>query len=492
MVTERPSVLVVDDQPAMRLAMTRVLERAGYEVTRCEDGREALSALDARPWDAMVSDVRMPGVDGRELLGRALALRPALKVIMVTAFGTVEDAVEAIRRGAHDYLLKPFAPEALVAAVQRALAGRAERVAPGEAPHPPIVGREPRFADLLARVRLAAASDATVLLTGESGTGKEVIARLLHAESPRAAGPFVAVNCAALPGDLLEAELFGVCKGAFTGADRDRKGRFERACGGTLLLDEIGDLPVGLQAKLLRALEERVVVPLGGGTPRPLDLRLVAATHQDLGQAVADGRFRQDLYFRLSVIPLRVPALRERAADVALLAQHMAGRDRGADGEAGPRDHAARADADGDPPLAGQRARAEERDGARGRDGPHRRDRHRRPVPRWNGPLAGGRRPDAGADGRGDGAAADRADARRRRREPDPGLGDAGDLGPDAAQQAAALPGRGPGGRRRRAGVKSMTPPGGICRPGGAFGPETAGFPRHGACSGMRGWRTAR
>ncbi len=325
MVTERPSVLVVDDQPAMRLAMTRVLERAGYEVTRCEDGREALAALDARPWDAMVSDVRMPGVDGRELLGRALALRPALKVIMVTAFGTVEDAVEAIRRGAHDYLLKPFAPEALVAAVQRALAGRAERVAPGEAPHPPIVGREPRFADLLARVRLAAASDATVLLTGESGTGKEIIARLLHAESPRAAGPFVAVNCAALPGDLLEAELFGVCKGAFTGADRDRKGRFERACGGTLLLDEIGDLPVGLQAKLLRALEERVVVPLGGGTPRPLDLRLVAATHQDLGQAVADGRFRQDLYFRLSVIPLRVPALRERAADVALLAQHMAG-----------------------------------------------------------------------------------------------------------------------------------------------------------------------
>jgi len=325
MVTERPSVLVVDDQPAMRLAMTRVLERAGYEVTRCEDGREALAALDARPWDAMVSDVRMPGVDGRELLGRALALRPALKVIMVTAFGTVEDAVEAIRRGAHDYLLKPFAPEALVAAVQRALAGRAERIAPGEAPHPPIVGREPRFADLLARVRLAAASDATVLLTGESGTGKEVIARLLHAESPRAAGPFVAVNCAALPGDLLEAELFGVCKGAFTGADRDRKGRFERACGGTLLLDEIGDLPIGLQAKLLRALEERVVVPLGGGTPRPLDLRLVAATHQDLGQAVADGRFRQDLYFRLSVIPLRVPALRERAADVALLAQHMAG-----------------------------------------------------------------------------------------------------------------------------------------------------------------------
>lgn len=321
----KPSILVVDDQPAMRLAMARVLERAGYETTRCADGHEALSALEARPWEGLVTDVRMPGLDGCELLSRALARRPSLKIVLVTAFGTVEDAVAAIRRGASDYLLKPFAPEALVAALERALGrlpGSAE--AAGENGVPDVVGSDPRFIDLLERARRAAATDATILLTGESGTGKEVLARFIHASSLRRQGPFVAVNCAALPAELLEAELFGVMRGAFTGADRDRKGRFEQAGGGTLLLDEIGDLPLPLQAKLLRALEERQIVPLGAGAPRPLDIRLVAATHQDLGAAVGLGTFRQDLYYRLSVIPLRLMPLRERSADIPVLVEHLA------------------------------------------------------------------------------------------------------------------------------------------------------------------------
>ncbi|HNX19449.1 MAG TPA: sigma-54 dependent transcriptional regulator [Acidobacteriota bacterium] len=323
--SKRPAVLVVDDEPAMRLAMARVLERAGFEVTRCHDGHSALEALTARPWDAMISDVRMPGIDGKELLGRALALRPELKVILVTAFGAVEDAVLAVRRGAADYLLKPFAPDALLSALHRALGpapGEEQARAAGEGPR--LVGEDPRFRDLLDQLTRAAATDSTVLLTGESGSGKELAARLIHARSARRAGPFVAVNCAALPGELLEAELFGVRRGAYTGADHDRRGHFERANGGTLLLDEVGDLPLPLQAKLLRALEERAVAPLGAGEPVPVDIRVVAATHQDLAQAVSSGRFRQDLYFRLRVLPLRVPALRERPADIPLLARHIA------------------------------------------------------------------------------------------------------------------------------------------------------------------------
>ncbi|MBP7149147.1 MAG: sigma-54-dependent Fis family transcriptional regulator [Acidobacteria bacterium] len=318
----------------MRLAMARVLERAGFEVTRCQDGLEALRALESRPWDALVTDVRMPRLDGRELLSRALALRPVLRVVVVTGFGTVEDAVQAIHKGASDYLLKPFAAEALEGAVRRALAPPTSASGPDGAGEP--AGEDPGFLELLERARRAAGTDATVLLTGESGTGKEVLARYVHARSARGGGPFVAVNCAALPADLLEAELFGVCRGAYTGADRDRPGRFEQAHGGTLLLDEIGDFPLGLQAKLLRVLEERHVAPLGATRPRSVDVRLIAATNHDLVRNVAGGGFRQDLFFRLNVIPLRVPPLRERRGDIAVLATRLAGEVAGRLGRPAP------------------------------------------------------------------------------------------------------------------------------------------------------------
>lgn len=311
-------ILVVDDDGAMRLAQSRVIERAGFDVEAFGDPTVALKRLTQCEFDLMVTDVRMPAIDGFELLSRALVQRPQLRVIVVTAFGTVDDALRAIRLGATDYLLKPFAPETLAMAIDRALPAQPTAAAPH------LVGSDPSFRALLDQATRAAATDATVLLTGESGTGKELIARYLHAHSHRAAGPFVAINCAALPAELLEAELFGVNRGAFTGADKDRCGQFEQADGGTLLLDEIGDLPLPLQAKLLRALEERTIVPLGAGRARPVNIRVIAATHQDIAGAVARGSFRADLYFRLCVIPLRVPALRERRSDIPLLATHLA------------------------------------------------------------------------------------------------------------------------------------------------------------------------
>ena len=324
--TNKRAVLVVDDDPSMRLAMARVLERGGFEVSRCASGAQALESLRARPWDGLVSDIRMLRMTGSELLPQALQTRPDLRVVMVTAYGTVSDAVEAIRHGASDYILKPFAPEALLAAMRRAFAhgedGGRDQPGQGEVR---IVGQDPSFLELLEHADRAARSQATVLITGESGTGKEVLARHVHQRGSRARGPFVAVNCAALPPDLLEAELFGVRRGAYTGADEDRDGHFQRADGGTLLLDEIGDFPLGLQPKLLRALEERVVVPLGGGQPVPVDIRVIADTNQDLLTAASEGRFRQDLYFRLRVIPLHVPPLRSRPEDIPILARHLAG-----------------------------------------------------------------------------------------------------------------------------------------------------------------------
>ncbi len=314
------NVLVVDDDHSMRRAIARVLLRSGFEVTQCPGGAEALDALRTRPWDAMVSDVRMPEIDGNELLRRGLALRPELPVIMVTAFGTIEDAVRAVQRGACDYLLKPFAPETLLASLRRVFSSRDVS---SESYCPPI-GNDPNFTRVLDEARRASACDATVLIGGESGSGKEVVARWIHHHSRRASGPFVAINCAALPEQLLEAELFGVRRGAFTGADEDRNGLFARAGGGTLLLDEIGDCPLEIQAKLLRAIEERRVTPLGSSTSIAVDIRILASTHQDLSELVEQGRFRRDLFFRLRVIPVEVPPLRARSSDIGVLARHFA------------------------------------------------------------------------------------------------------------------------------------------------------------------------
>jgi len=318
-------ILIVDDEPQMRLAMTRVLTRAGYAVDEARDGLEALDKLRGAAYPVVVTDVRMPGLDGVAFLGRARELSPATEVLMITAYGTVQSAVEAVRRGARDYILKPFPPEVLERAVGEAIGAREDRAAaapPGSASKR-ILTRDPKMERLLDRARRAAESDATILIQAESGAGKELLARFLHEASPRRDGPFVAVNCAAFPRELLESELFGHARGAFTGAVRERRGHFEAAHSGTLLLDEIGEMSAALQAKLLRVLQEREVQRLGEEAPRRVDVRVVASTNLDLAAAVRGGGFREDLYFRLSVIPLRIPPLRERPEDVPLLLEHF-------------------------------------------------------------------------------------------------------------------------------------------------------------------------
>ena len=309
---------MVDDEPQMRLAMSRVLARAGYEVEEAGDGLDALERLKQRSHPVVVSDVRMPKLDGVSFLGQARVASPGSAFILVTAYGTVESAVEAVRRGARDYILKPFPPEVLERAVEAAMGPCRP-----EAESKRIVTRDPAFLKLIERARRAAASEATVLVEAESGAGKELLARFIHEASPRRDGPFVALNCAAFPEELLESELFGHARGAFTGAVRDRRGHFEAASGGTLLLDEIAEMSASLQAKLLRVLQEREMHRLGDDAPRRVDVRVIAATNRDLASEVRGGSFREDLYFRLSVIPLRIPPLRDRRGDVALLVEHF-------------------------------------------------------------------------------------------------------------------------------------------------------------------------
>ncbi len=312
-------VLVVDDEPSFRALLRDILEGAGHGVTEARDGAEALAFLDRGSFDVVLTDRQMPKVDGLELVRRIRARTSPPPVVVLTAHGSIPEAVDAVRLGAADYITKPLpSPGALVDLVASLL--------PREEEGDDFVTDDPATKELLILVDRVAPRDIAVLVTGESGTGKELIARRLHARSPRAKGPFVAVNAAALPETLAESELFGAEKGAFTGAEQARAGRFEEAGGGTLFLDEVGELPAALQAKLLRVLEERVVRRLGGSRDLPVDVRLVAATNRDLARECETGAFRQDLFFRLAVVVVSIPPLRDRPGDVPLVARHFAAR----------------------------------------------------------------------------------------------------------------------------------------------------------------------
>ena len=323
---EARSVLVVDDEPSMRLALSESLRRSGYGVIQAMDGQQAIERLGKeKPW-LVLTDVKMPRVGGLEVLKEVKKRSPATNVVVMTAYGTVETAVEAMKQGASDFLLKPFAADALERVLAR-LESNEEDVAAGREvgriPSRPVVTEDPGMKRVLAMAEVVATSQATVLILGESGTGKELLARFIHSRSPRAHCPFIGVNCAALPEGLLESELFGYERGAFTGALMRRIGKFEMAHGGTLLLDEISEMTLGLQAKLLRVLQEREVDRVGGRAPVQIDIRVIATTNRSLRREVEAGRFREDLYYRLNVFPITVPPLRTRPGDIALLARHF-------------------------------------------------------------------------------------------------------------------------------------------------------------------------
>ncbi len=316
------NVLIVDDDRELLEALCTTLELAGCSVLGAADGATALQILEGNEVGLVLSDVGMEPMSGLVLLKEIRRRRTDLPVVLMTAYGAVDQAVEAMRAGAADYLSKPIEADALA----RVVARHARPSAPAAVPTEGLVAEDPRTLEVLRLAARVARSSATVLLTGESGSGKEMFARYVHARSTRAAGPFVAINCAAIPENLLEATLFGHEKGAFTGATQSQAGKFEQANGGTLLLDEISEMPLALQAKLLRVLQEREVERVGGRKPTPLDIRVLATTNRDLEQMVGEGRFREDLYYRLNVFPLRVPALRDRPRDILPLAQHFASR----------------------------------------------------------------------------------------------------------------------------------------------------------------------
>jgi two-component system response regulator GlrR len=319
------SVLVVDDDPDLLKLLAMRLGAAGYGVQTAESGERALAAIAVSRPDVVVTDLKMGGMDGLALFDAVQRAAPTLPVIILTAHGTIPDAVDATKRGVFGFLPKPFEGKDLLAQVEQALklSSVASDAADGGDWRADFITASPRMEDLLRRARLVAQSDASVLIVGASGTGKELLARAIHRASKRADAPFVAVNCAAIPEALLESELFGHRKGAFTGAIYDHKGLFQSAEGGTVFLDEIGDMPVALQSKLLRALQEREVRPIGASQAVPVDVRIVSATHRDLEDRVARGEFREDLYYRLNVVSFAIPALAERPEDILPLARHF-------------------------------------------------------------------------------------------------------------------------------------------------------------------------
>src|SRR5512138_71569 len=337
----RARIWVIDDDAASRELLGRILAARGWEVAQLADGREALERLAAQgPPDLVVSDIRMAEIGGLEVTEAFRREAPDTPVILVTAFGNVDGAVEAIRRGAFDYVSKPYDVDAVQHTAARALEQR-NLAAENQALRRQLrdkyrlenaVGRSEAMLQVFKTAARVAASDATVLILGESGTGKELVARAIHSASPRAQGPFVPVDCGAIAEGVLESELFGHVRGAFTGAQQARRGLFEEAGGGTLFLDEIGDVGPGLQARLLRALQEGTIRRVGANEAIPVDVRVVAATNKDLEAAVRAGRFREDLFYRLNVVTLRIPPLRERREDVPLLAEHFAAKHGRGDG----------------------------------------------------------------------------------------------------------------------------------------------------------------
>jgi two-component system response regulator AtoC len=329
MLPERKQVLIVDDEPNLRKILSAQLSRDGYDVLTAEDGEQGLAQLREHHIDLVITDLKMPRVDGMTLLKRALEEEPELPVVMITAHGTIDTAVEALKRGAFDFVTKPFDKDEVRQIVAKAL--RTRELGGADATSTPasrgarfgIIGSSPGIAELYAILERVADTPTTVLITGESGTGKELVARALHEHSSRKDKPFIKVNCAAIPKELIESELFGYERGAFTGAVASKPGRFELANGGTLFLDEIGEIPIEMQVKLLRALQESEFERVGGIKTIRVDVRLVAATNRELKRLISSGTFREDLFYRLNVVPIRLPALRERTTDIALLVEHF-------------------------------------------------------------------------------------------------------------------------------------------------------------------------
>jgi two-component system nitrogen regulation response regulator GlnG len=324
-------ILIADDEDSLRWVLERALQQAGYQVTSVKDGEAAVRASEAQPFDLVFLDVMMPGMDGLTALARIRDARPGAQVVMMTAHGTMDTAIQAMQKGAYDYLGKPFDLDEVVLLAERALtaARLTEEVVRLKSglqdvwEFGALIGRHPRMQDVYKTIGRIAASDVTVLLRGESGTGKELIARAIHHYSRRAGRAFVAVSCAAIPSTLLESELFGHERGAFTDARERRLGKLELAQGGTFYLDEVGDMPLDLQTKLLRALQERTIERVGGNESIRIDVRVLAATHRDLEAMMKEGSFREDLYYRLNVVAINLPPLRERRRDIPLLVEHF-------------------------------------------------------------------------------------------------------------------------------------------------------------------------
>src|SRR5574341_1539782 len=325
------SILIVDDEASVRESLEKVLSKAGYLTFTASSGNDALAHLAKEKVDIVLSDLKMPDGDGVDLLKRIKNNFPDIEVILLTGYGTIETAVEAMREGAYDFITKPPKKAIILSAVERAIERQnlaqenkylRAQLSKG-APLEDLVGNSPAFMKVLEIIERVAPLVSTVLITGESGTGKELVARAIHRKSPRTNNKFIPVNCAALPENLVESELFGYMKGAFTGAARDKSGLFKVAEGGTIFLDEVVSIPLNLQVKLLRAIEQKEILPVGGTQPEVIDVRIVAATNKNLTEEVANGHFREDLYYRLNVIDLIIPPLRERVDDIPALVNHF-------------------------------------------------------------------------------------------------------------------------------------------------------------------------